>query len=341
MITSFVNQIAFAEDTMEIVYVSNFGDEENDGHSESTAKKELAKALLGAMLSTSHLGKSVKIIIIGTLDVKQDTLSSLMRQGGRNFLYQVIQSTPKEGTEIIITGKPNASETEKARISAEGLFANNGKGLSVFLVRGGGKVRFEHIEISGGDYDLGAGLWVTGGTEVTLGEGAMVTGNHGRLGAGVFIDDKATFILAGGEVKDNISLDNGINGSGGGGIFVAESATFIMHSGIISGNTTDRAGGGVYVNGGTFTMNNGNIRNNTVEDSGGGVFLASGVFTMNGGFITENRARNNAGGIYVKSRATFTWRRTGYIGKNMINKMPEFSEHPDIFIEQGAIYGRN
>jgi hypothetical protein len=338
------SQIIFADDAMEVVYVSSLGDEENDGHSESTAKKELSKALLGASISAGVLGKGTKIIIIGALDAKQDSHADLTRQTGAQSPYFISPLTQKEDAEIvevIITGKPGASETEKAKVSAKDCFLPNGEGQSVFFINGKIKVRFEHIAISSGSADVGAGLHITNGAEVTLGEGASIERNNGTIGAGVFVGNNAIFILAGGEIKNNVARDKDSNNAGGGGVLVAKSAVFIMDSGIISDNTAEGSGAGLYSEG-AFTMNNGSIRNNTGQPTGGGVCVSSGVFNMNGGSITGNSA-NNAGGVFVAQGATFNRKKTGTIISN--NKATttdsEVFLYPDVYINKDAIYQRN
>ena len=99
--------------------------------------------------------------------------------------------------------------------------------------------------------------------------------------------------MNGGEITEN-SIAGG--GGDGGGVYVAHGANFIMKDGTISRNTLGAKnchGGGVFVFG-IFEMNNGKIIDNSTEGAGGGVFLrgwdsdpaGSSKFIMRGGRIT-------------------------------------------------------
>ncbi|MBR6223697.1 MAG: leucine-rich repeat protein [Lachnospiraceae bacterium] len=87
------------------------------------------------------------------------------------------------------------------------------------------------------------------------------------------------------------------------------SGAFTLEGGMITGNVTDRFGGGVYVSGGSFTMTGGAIAGNTAA-RGGGVTASNGTFTMTGGLIEGNKAMStygNGGGVYLgNSDSVFT-----------------------------------
>jgi hypothetical protein len=78
-----------------------------------------------------------------------------------------------------------------------------------------------------------------------------------------------------------------------------------MNGGIISGNTANTYGGGIYIAGGTFAMNGGTIRANTSGLSGGGICVARGTVTMYNGTISGNQVSFFGGGIFVDN-GTFT-----------------------------------
>lgn len=99
-----------------------------------------------------------------------------------------------------------------------------------------------------------------------------------------------------------ITGGSGNNGKHGGGVKVNNDADFTMENGTITGNHVSEQGGGVFIDAGTFTMNGGSITGNTAGFSGGGVFVynylesKSAKFVMNGGTISENTA-NGGGGV--------------------------------------------
>lgn len=146
--------------------------------------------------------------------------------------------------------------------------------------------------------------------------GGAITGNSAsKYGAGVYVTS-GTFTMNGGEITENSIADGNAYG---GGVYVKHGAKFIMNDGIISRNTLGAKtchGGGVSVVG-IFEMNNGEIINNSTEGAGGGVFLrgwdnepaGSSKFIMRGGRITGNTSNvlmggkdyDTGAGVYVDS----------------------------------------
>jgi len=182
------------------------------------------------------------------------------------------------------------------------------EGNSVETVGGGvrtyGTFVMDGGRISNNTAQRGAGVLVNAGTFTMLdGEISGNTGpnnNRWSSGGGVAIVNGA-FVMYDGRILDN----NIYHGSGGGvqvGTWGNYNATFIMRNGEISGNTVDRYGGGLAVNGnGVFTMYNGTVIDNTAP-YGGGV-AANGTFTMHNGTISDNTAHRGAG---VSVRGEFT-----------------------------------
>jgi hypothetical protein len=135
--------------------------------------------------------------------------------------------------------------------------------------------------------------------------GGEIRGNTGSLGGGVLLYN-GTMTMTGGEIKDNLTIDNyNTVMRTGGGVYVGEDTTFTMTGGTIKSNggsgTVD--GGGVAIHKkGVFTMTGGTISDNKSTVSGGGVYIAPyGTFIMNGGTISDN-ASGASGGVYVPSQ---------------------------------------
>jgi TolB-like protein len=97
-------------------------------------------------------------------------------------------------------------------------------------------------------------------------------------------------------IAKNITL-RGRSGNNSAVVEIGEGGMFCMESGaLVTGNTKEGAGGGVYVNGGNFTMQSGTISGNTAW-VGGGVFVVSnGTFVMEGGTISGNTTSGLEGG---------------------------------------------
>jgi len=264
------------------IYVSANGNDDNDGLSEAAALKTLWVAFLSAIIHETN-----KITVIGTLTKENSNFSA----GDTN----VFKLTSFGSQEMLITGKPGATGAERAVLS--------GKGSGAVAVYTNGesddptKIRLENIEITGGEGEMGVGLFIGDYASVTLGPGAVLQGNSGP-GVGIYAN--ATCVIAGGEIRNNRSAGNG------GGVLIMDGGNLIMLSGSITDNRTATSksfsGGGVYIGkGGRFTMSGGSITNNQAQGPGGGVAVASrGRFEQTGGFVSDNTASSYSN-IYRES----------------------------------------
>ncbi|GHV02550.1 hypothetical protein AGMMS49521_4430 [Campylobacterota bacterium] len=92
-------------------------------------------------------------------------------------------------------------------------------------------------------------------------------------------------------------------------VMSSSTASFVMLGGEIKDNNAG-SGGGVRVSYGNFTMSGGEIKDNTSGNFGGGVHVDSGNFTMSGGTISGNEA-NAGGGVFVNANIGGTFNKTG------------------------------
>ncbi|MDR1469650.1 MAG: hypothetical protein LBT00_10185 [Spirochaetaceae bacterium] len=289
-------------------YVSASGDDYNDGLSAETAFKTLSQA-------ARSIGRDgIKAItVIGTLNQDSEGDDEEEVFNVSNFYSE---------TPILITGIPYAPGARRAVLSA--------KGTDKDCVSTHGSTRFEHIEISGSSK---TGLTVSVEGEVTLGEGARITGNNagGVLVYGVKEEYRDIYkpghlILDGGIIDNNKHSTNGagvrvtgtftmkrgsirkntVTGKGhlGGGGFIMSDGSASIEGGDISENKADH-GAGVYVSGGSLTLSGGSISAN-LANTGGGVRVGEGAaFIQSGGSITGNGAIVT-GGVHVDRGSTFT-----------------------------------
>jgi len=126
-------------------------------------------------------------------------------------------------------------------------------------------------------------------------------------------DNHSPLVNVGGKLIMNkgVVITGNTNDGAGSGVWVSNGGSFTMNDGTISGNTADW-GSGVGVWEGTFTMSGGTISGNTAKKwGGGGVNVAAGSdsvrkgsFTMSGGKISGNTATNGAG-VHVSDTGTF------------------------------------
>ena len=244
------------------VYVRASGDDNNDGLSEERAVKSFDTAV------TKAYTLSRKIVVIGTLNLQSEGYGGILNKWSYGALFRIADIE----SELIITGKPNAEGLERAVI------ANSGSDAAVIFIENS-IIRFEHIEISGGNGDYGFGIEIVDNARITLGQGAVVKDNElsgviisngtciidggeirGNQNSGVIVYERSSLILRSGSIRNNIS-----SGSGG-GVFIAERGSFTMTGGIISGNSAAMFGGGVLVRpGGRFDQSGGTISGNTAS----------------------------------------------------------------------------
>lgn len=240
-----------------------------------------------------------------------------------------------------------------------GLTATANKG-NVLKIATAVPVTIKDLKITGGYstntlYDAdGGGIYVSAkGASLTLGSGALITGNTSNQGGGVYIEGSSEsggkanlYMISGSQVSGNKAA------SAGGGVYLsyanlcmtgdalvgttANSAAATANDGEHSNWVSNGSGGGVYAsNGGVYmgyktastsssaeeSLSNG-IGYNYAKQNGGGLFLASGgVLYMKTGYIRRNGTIINAssngqgGGVCVYDGATVSI-QGGTIGSN-------------------------
>ena len=112
-------------------------------------------------------------------------------------------------------------------------------------------VTIKNLKITGGYAALssagGGGIYANG--DVTLSEGALVSGNDtASCGGGIYNDSKTLTIEDGAEISGN--HEKGVSSCGGGGIFNYE-GTLVISGGVIKTNSADHDGGAIYTEEGT------------------------------------------------------------------------------------------
>lgn len=260
-------------------YVKADGDDKNDGFSEERAFKSLFKALTEA-----GAAETKTITVLGTLDIASERSSN-------NERVFIIQGTGKE--QITIKG---GDEENRALLSG----ANSGR--RVIIVKGLSNIRFENIDISGGfTQSEGGGIALTGGAELTLGEGARVFGNRsGAAGGGIAALSGGRLYIRGGEISGNSTA--GI----GGGAAIGRDSLCVMEGGLIRDNSAEGGGGAAIYEGGLFQLRFGRIAENRAEIIGGGAALNGyAEFSMEGGLIEKNYCSASGGGMGLTGQSSF------------------------------------
>ncbi|MDR2922228.1 MAG: right-handed parallel beta-helix repeat-containing protein [Treponema sp.] len=254
-------------------YVRADGNDSNAGTSEDAPFSTLAKAV-----ETASKTKVKTITVIGTLVGKTEIKDS--------------------GTdEILITGKADASDNEKAVITTKAGASENG-----IRIIGTANVRLENITITGTRF---CGIYVEGkNNKLILGKGTVITGNGGfedrrtSFGGGVLVVDGTLIMQADALVKGNFAYN------GGGGVAVQEGVFIMKDEATITENSSWEDGGGIILLKKTnmTIQDNAKVLNNTAEDSGGGVYVSGSTLTIQGNAnIASNTADGAGGGVYVGS----------------------------------------
>jgi hypothetical protein len=252
-------------------YVSAQGDDHNNGKSENRPFKTLDKAIRAIDES-----KRQKITIIGTLDKESenphgwDSVEKKLLPWDKQAIFDIFYTKNRD---LTITGKPGASDNEKAILS--GIRGAN----SIVRIRGNAssKIIFENIEISNIapiDEDSSCSCLFIVDTCVIIAKGTIIKNsgvadedNHSN---GIFISN-GKLILDGGEVS----------GNSGSGIFLCENANLSMIDGKISGN---KMSGITLPQHTKALMSGGSIEHNNV-----GVYVTNdGIFQLSDGKISEN-----------------------------------------------------
>ena len=219
----------------------------------------------------------------------------------------IAQNPQAEGIGLWL-GNSATTTVENTVISGNILTAKTGsKAYGGGIYVGGGELTLgQGANVSGHDISSasgeaqGGGIHIAGG-QLTLTGNAAVGDNKAFNGGGIAVID-GTLSMSGGEVSGNTATDDG------GGVCVDSGGIFIMNDGIISDNYAGFDGGGVYVSqNATFIMKGGSIKANEVGagagnySGGGGVYVNGGTFTMEDGEITQNNGLKYGGGVCVIS----------------------------------------
>jgi hypothetical protein len=268
-------------------YVRADGDDKNAGTSEAAPFKTLQRAVEVAS------GSAVKTItVIGTLT-------------GQTKI------TDSGSDEILITGKADGRETEKAFLRPPSAEVN-----AIIEIGGISNIRIEHMIITGDGTNIARGITVANKASILiLGQGAVVS-NNGR--------------------SSNSRMKNG------GGIRVYPGTLIMQGNAAVIGNYAG-IGGGVIFAGGTFLMkDDARIAENTADvadefQGGGGVILIEGaVMTMEGNAVIENNRASSGGGVLIDEESELIMRGNALIKNNTAN-----TKNDSLLFGGGGIYSKS
>jgi hypothetical protein len=295
-----------AQETVRSYYVRADGDDNNNGRTEETPYATLRKAV-----EMAASGAIKRITVIGTI---------------RN-----IESIGNAGSaEIVITGKPDALDEEKA------VFTGTDGSYPYHVISISGPIRLEHIEISGGNGLYGAGLNIYG--IVTIGKGVVIKDNNS---SGVWVQN-GTLIMC----DDAIITNNTTSDGAGGGVSLNDGKLIMRDNAVISNNRA-RSGGGVSHGGDRSSiqmLGNSKITNNFAEGNGGGISSSTSADFKNiqlislegNASISNNTANSRGGGIYFSYSTSITTRQPQHLVPFRIT--PNVTINDNTAKEGGGLY---
>ncbi|MES2748275.1 MAG: choice-of-anchor Q domain-containing protein [Bacteroidota bacterium] len=168
----------------------------------------------------------------------------------------------------------------------------------------GGLVNNNIAAAEGGGLWNGTGTMTVDGTTIDGNTASGVAADNG--GGGIYVNNGGTLIVQNNAIISN-NIANGTAGSGG-GILSDVGAIVMVSNSTITGNRSNRAGGGIEAVASTSTtLNNVTLTNNNTgvapavaaPGNGGGFHITgSGNATINGGTASGNVAGNQGGGLW-------------------------------------------
>ena len=159
---------------------------------------------------------------------------------------------------------------------------------------------------------FGGGVWMDKDGNLTMNGNAEISGNiaKGVVGGGVFVGGNGILTMNGNaEISGNTAKKDGTEGGSGGGVYISgpepdynESGEFNMYGGVISGNTAEEWGGGIFVQG-TFRIVTGIIYGSDALDD-----LKNTAYTTEGAALAVHDSGGTAQyGTFVSG----TWTKRG------------------------------
>ena len=237
----------------------------------------------------------------------------------------------------INTDKETDSVTPKHKLNGNAGGTTLTIGTSVHVI-------IENLLITGGfkNYDSAGGMKIASGATVKLGNGALITGNVAKSGAGIYnegtlfmygtarvgdattttVTDSTKFDAAnhapsgqtdvrGGGVYNNGSVYLGYDG------FTSDNPPQV-HKAALTGGITRNYPGGLYNIGGTVYFDSGNIAYNYAVEGGAVQLANSGKLIMTGGSIANNLAKEYGGGVFITGGGEFDFQK-GTLSSNVLD----------------------
>lgn len=235
---------------------------------------------------------------------------------------------------LLLCGANGLDENGVPKDSLNGGFKNNSNGTTLKILSNV-PVTIKNLKITGGyaaqSSAGGGGIYNKG--DLTLSQGALVSGNYTlSCGGGIYNDSKTLTIESGAEISGNGEISP-VNEVGGGAIF-NYGGTVMISGGVIKSNSADHDGGAIYNEDGTVYIYGDTLIGKEVSSAPTSYSSASN-YAGNGGAICVNGGtvylgyKNNNGTAQKDDSANV--RIMGNAGKSAIAKGGA------VYVEAGAL----
>ena len=173
------------------------------------------------------------------------------------------------------------------------------KAASSVLSITGGEIYSNTATTNGGGINTNGGTVTLTGVSIGKEDNNAYMPNTAKVGGGIYMADGTVTIQKNSttNVKSFIIGNNANAGDGTGGGIHKEAGTISISDTEITGNTSLKAGGGLFSKG-TTTITDCEITSNSATTTGGGIHMANGTLNLSDIEITDNTATTNGGGIY-------------------------------------------
>lgn len=294
----------------ENIYLSQDGDDSNDGTSADNAVKSFEKAFeLVRAKGTIWLSSVIEVTdeqTWGTADKTGITVKRTSQSKGAMFIINAggkvtMKNITFDGAIRDADGKALSNQSGQVVASVRGelimdtgsivqnnFSATHGGAISVYgtMVLKDDAIIRNNKTIPG----KGGGIFGATGSTITVNDSASITGNNGGNGGGIYSEGEVN--INGGNIVNNIAPYNG------GGVESNNTGSLKISGGIISNNQAGENGGGIYCSGSGSQISNAVIKNNSAERYGGGIYYGSetvntDTYSIGDSTLLENTANGN------------------------------------------------
>ena len=221
--------------------------------------------------------------------------------------------------------------------------SNTAKGEGGGVYCANSEVKLEAVKITNNRGESAAGGVLVGRESKVEFVSGEISGNKGKNGGGMVIQSKGYVNMTGGKISKNQAT-----GGNGGGIYISRDGTFHMRNATVSYNTSQKAGGGLYVCD-KADIYSGSITGNHAGKEGGGMYIteaswkdengkvcySDAVVNMYGGTISGNTTSVSAAGVLVRGQRGYFNLRGGSITGNKAMSEKSGTGHGGGIIAQG------